>query len=226
MSKHKLIVFGTAEMAEMASFYFSNDSSHEVVGFTVDDEYVSESMFQNKPVIPFSEIKKKFDPKIYKMHVALSYKNMNEIREKKFHEVKDEGFELASYICSKIAMWPDLSYGENCFVLENQTLQPGVKLGDNVMLWSGNHIGHKSKIGHHTYLSSHVVVSGHCNIGKRCFFGVNSTIRDFINIGDDVLVGMNASVTKDVGKGEVVIASSSDILKCTDRRAIFLKNRI
>ena len=79
MSKHKLIVFGTAEMAEMASFYFSNDSSHEVVGFTVDDEYVSESMFQNKPVIPFSEIKKKFDPKIYKMHVALSYKNMNKI---------------------------------------------------------------------------------------------------------------------------------------------------
>ena len=30
--------------------------------------------------------------------------------------------------------------GENCFIFENQTIQNNVVIGDNVILWSSNHI--------------------------------------------------------------------------------------
>ena len=53
------------------------------------------------------------------------------------------------------------------------TIQPNVKIGNNVMIWSGNHLGHGCNIDDHTYLSSHICISGHTNIGKRCFIGVN-----------------------------------------------------
>ena len=71
------------------------------------------------------------------------------------------------------------------------------------MLWSGNHIGHGSKIFDHTYVASHVVISGHCQIGRRCFLGVNSTIRDFVEIGDDVLVGMRGLVTRNIKSADL-----------------------
>ena len=157
------------------------------------------------------------------MHVALSYMKLNQLREKKYHQAKNAGYSLATYVSSKATTWPDLNVGDNCFILEDQTIQPTVTIRNNVMLWSGNHIGHGTKIGDHSYLASHIVVSGHCNIGKRCFFGVNATLKDFLTIGDDVFVAMDASVTKDLKDGSVVLASSSSVFEADDKRAQKIK---
>jgi hypothetical protein len=51
---------------------------------------------------------------------------------------------------------------ENAFILEDNTIQPFVRIGPNVTLWSGNHIGHHSTVEDHVFIASHVVVSGVC----------------------------------------------------------------
>ena len=70
-------------------------------------------------------------------------------------------------------------------------------IGDDVVLWSGNHIGHHSSIGDHVLFTSHVVLSGHCRVEQFSFFGVNATIRDGITIGEGSFVAMSASVVAD-----------------------------
>ena len=52
--------------------------------------------------------------------------------------------------------------GDNCFIFEDNTVQPFVTLGNNLVLWSGNHIGHHSTLRDHCFISSHVVISGFC----------------------------------------------------------------
>ncbi len=209
MSK-KLVIFGSGEIAALAKYYFTHDSDYEVVAFTVDDEYVLSDNYEGLPLIPFSKIAESYPPNQYEMHVALSYMKLNKLREEKYFQAKKEGYELASYVSSKSTTWPDISIGDNCFLLEDQTIQPTVSIGNNVMLWSGNHIGHGTQIGDHTYLASHVVISGNCTVGERCFFGVNATFKDFLKIGDDVFVAMDASVTKDLPSGSVILGA-----KCT-----------
>lgn len=218
-----LVLFGSAEIAELAKFYFENDSNYRVVAFTVDDDYVKDENFQGLPLIAFSEVAKRFPPADHAMHVALSYAKLNRIRQEKYQQAKAAGYRLASYVCSKSVTWPDLSIGDNCFILENQTIQPAVKIGNNVMVWSGNHLGHGSVIGDHTYIASHVVISGHCTIGQRCFFGVNATIKDFTAIGDECFVAMDASVTKDMPDGAVALGTPAEIFSDDDRRAKALK---
>ena len=222
MSK-PLVIFGTAEIASLAKFYFLHDSEYEVVAFTVDDAYIESDTYEDLPVIPFSEITEKYSPAEHEMHVALSYTKLNQLREEKYHQAKKAGYKLASYVSSKATSWPDLSIGDNCFILEDQTIQPTVKIGNNVMLWSGNHIGHGTHIGDHTYLASQIVVSGHCKIGQRCFVGVNATFRDFLTVGDDVFIAMDASVTKDLPSGAVAIGTGCDIFEADDRRAQKIK---
>ena len=124
---------------------------------------------------------------------------------------------------TKATVWSDLEHGDNCFILEDQTIQPRVKIGNNVMLWSGNHLGHGSVIGDHTYIASQVVISGNCVIGKRCFLGVNSTLKDFIEVGDDVFIGMDSSITKNMKSGSVSISGSTQFFEKDDRRAIAIK---
>ena len=57
-----------------------------------------------------------------------------------------------------------------------------VKIGNNVVLWSGNHIGHNTVIRDNCFIASHVVISGFCEIGENCFLGVNSTVINNITI--------------------------------------------
>jgi acetyltransferase-like isoleucine patch superfamily enzyme len=194
----KLIIFGTGEIGELACFYFENDSEYQVVGFTADDQYISEDKFLNRPLVPFSEL---------------------------YFAAKNLGYELVSYVCSKSAFWHDLSIGENCFILENQTIQPTVKIGANVMIWSGNHIGHGTRIDDHTYISSHVCISGHTKIGTHCFFGVNSATRDFISIGNGVFIAMGASVTSDVEDGSVVLGAKGNVFPPDSKMAQRLKKK-
>lgn len=220
-----LVIFGSAEMAELAKYYFSHDSDYRVVAFTVDDDFVVGEQFQGLPLVPFSEVATRFPPATNSMHVALSYGRLNQLRQEKYEQAKAAGYVLASYLCSKSVTWPDLSIGDNCFILENQTIQPTVRIGNNVMIWSGNHVGHGSVIDDHAYIASHVVISGHCKIGRRCFVGVNATLKDFISIGDDCFIGMAASVTSDVADGSVVVGAGSEVFASDDRRSKVMKKK-
>ena len=103
--------------------------------------------------------------------------------------------------------------GEHCFIFENNVIQPFVTIGDNVVLWSGNHIGHHSKIRDHCFISSHVVVSGFCDIGESCFLAVNATIGNNVTIGSDCLLGAGAAVVKDVPADSLVRGNLSDLSK-------------
>jgi len=224
-NKNKLVIFGTAEIACLAKYYFENDSDYEVVAFTVDDSYCESDTFEGLPLVAWSQVEKRYPPSDFNMHVALSYNKLNQIRQEKYEQAKAASYNLVSYVSTKSVTWPDLNIGDNCFILENQTIQPTCKIGNNVMLWSGNHIGHGTEIDDHAYLASHVVVSGHCKIGKRCFIGVNATLRDFLTIGDDCFITMDASITKDMQSGSVALGARCEIIDSNDHKASFIKKK-
>ena len=223
--RKQLVIFGSGEFAVLAKFYFGHDSEYTVVGFTVDREYMSGDSFEGLPLVPFDDVGNRFPHSEHEMHVALSYRQLNRLRQDKYIQGKQAGYAFASYVCSKSVAWSDLSIGDNCFILENQTIQPTVKIGNNVIIWSGNHIGHGTLIGDHTYIASHVVISGHCKIGERCFLGVNATLRDHATVGDDCFIAMNSAVTQDVPDGAVVVGPSGKVFPAEDRRARALKRK-
>lgn len=205
MSRNKLIIFGIGEQAEVASFLFEHDSKFEVEAFCVDKQYIKNSTFQGKPVVPFEEVQDFYSPEKYLGFVAVGYNMMNDLRRNKYNEFKNKGYELASYISSKATTWPGFECGDNALILEGNNIQPFVKIGSNVTLWSGNHIGHHSIIEDNVFMTSHVVVSGGVKIGKNSFIGVNATIRDHINIGDYSLIASGALLTKSTDNNGVYV---------------------
>jgi len=123
---------------------------------------------------------------------------------------KKLGYKLASYISSKATFLTELPIGENCFILEDNTIQPFVNIGNNITLWSGNHIGHHSVIRDHTFIASHVVVSGGVDIGEQCFLGVNATLRDHICIGPRCVIGAGALILSDTQPDGIYVGSETE----------------
>jgi sugar O-acyltransferase (sialic acid O-acetyltransferase NeuD family) len=193
--KKKLVIFGTRDLAQLARFYFELDSEYQPVAFTVDRQYLTEPTFEGLPLVAFEEIEKLYPPDEHTIFVPMTQAKMGRIRREKYEVAKAKGYRFATYISAK-ATYYGTPVGENTFIFEDNTIQPFTEIGNNVVLWSGNHIGHSSKIQDHVFLTSHVVISGHCVIEPHCFFGVNSTVRDFLTIAEGTLVAMGAIITK------------------------------
>ena len=216
----EVVIFGTGDIGQLAYFYFTHDSPYEIAAFTADKAFITENVLLGLPVVPFEEIENSFPPDRFDMFIALSYRDVNKLRAEKYFAAKRKGYNLVSYICSRSVRWEETEIGDNCFIFENQTIQPFVKIGNNVIVWSGNHIGHHSVIGDHCFISSHVVISGHVRIEPYCFLGVNSTIRDGITIARECVIGAGAVITKDtvekgvyIGKGAELYSDDSSKLK-------------
>ncbi|MBE2255804.1 MAG: acetyltransferase [Ignavibacteria bacterium] len=215
MKKEKLILFGDSAFAEIAYEYFTFDSDYEVVAFTVSKEFNKKGTLFSLPVVDFEEIEKKFPPTEFKMHICLVYNLLNRVRKKFYDEAKTKGYELANYISSNSFVWRNVEIGDNCFIFEDNTVQPFVKIGCNNVLWSGNHIGHHSVIGSHNFISSHVVISGYCEIGNNNFLGVNATVGNNLKIGNDCLIGSFVHIVKNINDGCLIKGTPSKIEELT-----------
>lgn len=213
-----LLIFGAGEIAEVAHFYFTRDTRLPVAGFTVDASFVKESSFCGLPVIPFEEAHAAFAPGTHDLFVALSYAKINAVRAQKCAEGRARGYRLASYVSSKASTWDGFKAGENCFILEDNTIQPFVHIADNVTLWSGNHIGHHARLGANCFITSHVVISGGVQVGENVFIGVNSTVRDHVKIGARSVIGAGSLVLEDIPDDGVVAPRGSELSKVPSYR--------
>lgn len=209
----KVVIFGAGDIARLAHYYFTHDSEHEVAAFTVDQKYIKDESFLKLPLIAFEDVAKRYPPRHYKMFVAMSYAKMNKLRAEKYYQAKGLGYDLVSYVSSRCSLLTDYPVGDNCFILEDNTIQPFVKIGNDVTLWSGNHIGHDATIDDHCFLASHIVVSGTVHIHPYCFIGVNATLRNSIEIAPETLIGAGAIIMKNTEPKGVYLPQRAELFK-------------
>jgi sugar O-acyltransferase (sialic acid O-acetyltransferase NeuD family) len=197
----KLVIVGDSAFAEIAREYFDADTGYEVVAFAVETPYLKRESLHGLPVLPFETLEQRLDPARHDVFVACTYTQLNRLRQRLAADAKARGYKLASYVSPRAFVWKNVELGEHCFVFEDNTIQPFVRIGENVVLWSGNHVGHHTAIEPHVFVSSHVVISGFCSIGAHSFLGVNATIANNVRVGADNWIGPNVAVMKDTPEG-------------------------
>jgi sugar O-acyltransferase (sialic acid O-acetyltransferase NeuD family) len=208
-----LVIFGAGDIAELAHYYFTHDSDYEVAAFTVDSDFLPAGDFCGLPVVPFDRIAQSHPPESHDAFIALSYAKLNALRRDKYHAARELGYRMATYVSSRATVLNDGRIGDNCFILEDNTVQPFVTVGNNVTLWSGNHIGHHAQIADHCFITSHVVISGGVKVGERTFIGVNSTIRDHVAIGAGCVIGAGSLILKDAPDDSVYSAAAAELAR-------------
>jgi sugar O-acyltransferase (sialic acid O-acetyltransferase NeuD family) len=207
----RLVIFGAGDIARLAHHYFSRDSPHDVVGFVTDREHRRADSLLGLPWVDVEQLRDRFPPSEHEAFVAISYARMNRVRADKYALMRDAGYRLASYVSSRCSYLSDSTPGDNCFILEDNTIQPFVTVGNNVTMWSGNHVGHDSRIDDHCFISSHVVISGHVTVGAYSFIGVNATLRNSITIGEASLIGAGALIMKDTRPHSVYVPDRTKV---------------
>jgi sugar O-acyltransferase (sialic acid O-acetyltransferase NeuD family) len=199
----KVVIFGIGDFAEVVASYLTNDSAYEVVAFTVNHQYISDTVLGKLPIIPFEQIQVHFPPKDYEMFIAVGYSSVNKNRAQIYQLAKTSGYRLISYINSKAMNFGNVELGENTFIFENVVIQPFAKIGNNVTIWSSSLIAHHSTVGDHCFIAHNVAISGHVTIEPYCFVGANATIRDRVKVAARCVIGAGAVILEDTTEGAV-----------------------
>ena len=194
---NQVVIFGAGPIAELAHFYFTHDSPDRIVAFTVDGNYLKEDAFLGLPVVAFEDLERAF-PRRGPPGLRGRQLYRDEPAAERAVPSARRGDRLAHYLSSRATVWPGFEPRPNQFILEDNTIQPFARVGENVTLWSGNHVGHHSVVGDHCFVASHVVI-GNVTVGEGCFLGVNATIREGVTVGNGCLVGAGALILKDTG---------------------------
>lgn len=208
MKCRKLVIVGAGEFGEIAYEYFTLDSEYEVAAFAVEKKYRKQERLFNLPIIDFEDINREYPPQKFDVFIAITYVQLNKARQRLFEKCKEMGYRCASYVSSHAFVWHNVEIGENVFIFENNALQYYVSIGNNVILWSGSQIAHRTVVEDNCWISSQAVISGFCCIGENTFLGANVTIGDNVTIAKDIIVGAGAVTVKDLKEsGSIYIGS-------------------
>ena len=205
----KIVIVGAGKLAEELYNYITYDSKDEVVAFAVDKDFILRKNIFGLPIIDIKNIKNMYPRSEFKVLVVIGYQNVNSVRTSKFEMIKDLGYTCTSYVSSKAINIGNISIGENCIILENNTINTTSKIGNNNILWCGNHIGHHSIIENNCFLAGNIVVSGLSKISSNCFIGVNATVGHQITIGEKNIIGASTLITKNTEPNSVFISQDT-----------------
>ena len=98
-----------------------------------------------------------------------------------------------------------LVIGKRCRIREAATLNTGTeggggvtRVGDDVLIMTGAHVGHDAQVGNRVILVNHVAIAGHCVLGDDVIVGGLSGVHQWVRIGQGAIIGAVTMVTNDV----------------------------
>jgi sugar O-acyltransferase (sialic acid O-acetyltransferase NeuD family) len=204
VQRKKLVLVGDSVFAQVAREFFQFDSDYDVAAFSVERPFLARDRKDDLPVFPFEELTERCPPDNYSVFIAIVFTQFNRLRARLYREAKAMGYSMASYISSAAQVRPNVTVGEHCFICEHTVVQPFTTIGNNVVIWSGNQICHRTRIGDHTFILPNCMISDGVTIGAHGIVGANVTIGSDCVVGEDCYLGPATLIKDDVPPGSVI----------------------
>lgn len=202
-SPKDVVMIGAGASAEVLAYYLDRMSDLNLVGFTVDRQFLTETEFLHRPVVVWDDLKREFPPDEVRLIGPPTYARLNRFRRDRYFEGKAAGYEFASY-CHPNSVIMTEKIGDHCIILHGVTILPETEVSENVVIWCDTHVGHHCVIGAHSFLSSHVGIAGHTTIGEECYLAGKVGITNGRKVGARCAI-MNAALIKaDVADDSVI----------------------
>jgi sugar O-acyltransferase (sialic acid O-acetyltransferase NeuD family) len=214
----RVVIFGQGRGADTAFRYLTQDSPHEICAFAVDAAYITDRTYHGLPVVDYETVTTTYPPDAYHMFVPLGFQRMNRLRAERYLDAKGRGYRFISYVSSRLSSLEAPRIGENCFILDGQLLNLDVSIGNNVTMWSGNHVGDRTVIGDHVWIASHVSLAGDVTVGEGCFLGVNASVSNGVRLGARTFVGAQTIVDKDTPADAVFLSQPARSVPLTSEK--------
>lgn len=206
--KKKLVIFGTGKIGEAVTYFFERDSEYDIISYVVDDNFIGNGTFMDKPVIPLSQMEQTFLKTDIFVFVAVGYQGMNSLRSMKVDFLRQKGYRFANYVSPFVK--GNFTIGENTIIMDGAMIQPNAKFGNNVFVWGGAMIGHHAIIYDNCWLTGGCLIGGITKLGANTFVGLGAIVGHEVVIGEKCMLGAGSIACKRLEAGTVLVEPNTE----------------
>ena len=147
---------------------------------------------KSKGFLTFDDIKENRD-----YHIAFGIGN-NQIREKLYKKVKENGFFTPTLIHPSSIISSSVKIEEGTVIMPNVVVNSKVYIGKGVILNSSCVVEHECMIGDFVHISPKVAIAGDVKIGNFTHIGIGSSVIQCLEIGKNSIIGAGSVVVKNI----------------------------
>ena len=147
---------------------------------------------KSKGFLTFDDIKENRD-----YHIAFGIGN-NQIREKLYKKVKENGFSIPTLIHPSSIISSSARIEEGTVVMPNVVVNAKAYIGKCAILNSSCVVEHECMIGDFVHISPKVSIAGDVRIGDFTHIGIGSSIIQCLEIGKNSIIGAGSVVVKNI----------------------------
>jgi sugar O-acyltransferase (sialic acid O-acetyltransferase NeuD family) len=206
----KVILAGNAITADILSAYLARDNRYQVIGSTVDDDFLASGSVNGVESTPLSRLADTFKPQDCAVVMAMGYNDLNRVRESMFQRLKAMGYHIETYVHPDAKVYTEHPLGEGAVIMPSAVIEPHVRVGANSVIWANVTLAHHSTVAANCWVASGAVISGSAHLARNCFIGVNATIINEVNVAEYGFIGAGAVVTRNTKASSVQLARSSE----------------
>lgn len=220
-----VLIFGSGQLSELAWYCLTHDTPYNVVGFVLDDSYLTETRtLFDLPIIALSTVQTNYPPVDYRFIVPVGFTDINGFRKEKYLMLKEKGYEFVNYFASNSYIWDTSAIGENCLIYEHARVQPFATVGNNVVIRSGVHVSHHCQIESHVFIGAQTAIGGASIVKERAFIGIGATIADATVIEKQCFIGAGAVVVKSTQPGLLYVGNPAKNTEKSSQSVTVSKN--
>lgn len=127
----------------------------------------------------------------------------NHARARIFNLALGLGYHLPSLVHPSAVIARDVSIPDGTIVCAGVIVNPGARLGVNVVLNTGCSVDHDVDIGDHAHLHPGAVLAGGVTVGAYSYIGTNAAVNPYLTVGKRSMIGSGAVVVEDIPDGVV-----------------------
>lgn len=192
-----IIIIGTSTAANNIYNFIEKYRLYNVLGFAVNEEYITSNTFLGKPVFCIEKLDDTIDKENVSVFVAMQWNKLNSERRKVYEELKSKGYRFANLI-SPLASINGAIAGDNCWISDFACIDTDSVIGNNVFIKIGALVANQTEISDHCFIGARAVVAGGCKVGEQSFIGLGAIILDDTTIGKKCIVGAGTTVKRNL----------------------------
>lgn len=202
---------GTKEIAELQGKW-------EKIIFI--DDTVSADIYKGIERMPFEQYRNLYNSQISKVVIAIGEPDY---RRAIYNKVKSFGYSFANVIHPTVYVSPDAILGEGIIAQMGAMIAVDATVDNNVTLEQYSVIAHDAIVKAHSHISAFVMIAGRCKIGEGTFVGINSALRENIEVGRNTIISMGSIVQKSVPDNVIVMGNPARIIRNNENQKVFNK---
>ncbi|MFH0803208.1 MAG: acetyltransferase [bacterium] len=200
----KIVIYGASGHGKVVCEALREEGNYEIAGFLDDRKTASKGeLFNGFPVLGGGESL----PDLRKNGIRWAIVAVGEgkMRLDIAGLLVKAGFLLATAIHPSARLARDVLPGAGSVVAPGAILNPGSRIGENVIINSGAIIEHDCVIGEGAHICPGVCLAGGVQVGRLAWVGLGSRVIQNVRIGDAAVIGAGAVVLNDIPAGATAV---------------------